>query len=282
MSGYPENSTQCSGTGDLSPGESPSGVGAKRTPRLPKPDARLRAAADWVAPCGTCADIGCDHGRLGAVLLAERRCQRLLAADISPKALAKAQARIRSLGFVEQTFFAVADGLDALDALPDKRADTLCILGMGGDTVAQILLRGRQRLQGATLILGAQTELYLARIAIQQIGYRLTDERIVQAEGRLYLLMRAMPAEADAPPYDERQLLLGPCLLKTLPAEWRPWLVRKRRLLSTAVEAMQAADRARDHERLAAALRELKYTEEALQALSVSEALKPGNGEAEP
>lgn len=254
----------------------------KRVPRPPIPDERLRAAADWVTPCELCADIGCDHGRLGAVLLTENRCKRLLAADISPKALEKAKTRIGALGLAERTVFIVADGLDALKAIPDQNADTVCILGMGGETVAQILRRGELRLQGATLILGAQTELFLVRIAIQQIGYRLTDERIVQAEGRLYLLMRAKPAPAGVAPYDERQLLLGPCLLETCPVEWRPWLIRKHRLLDSAVRAMQAANRARDRERLDAAQRELGYTEEALQALSASETLHGGEKEAEP
>jgi len=254
----------------------------KRVQRPPIPDERLRAAADWVTPCELCADIGCDHGRLGAVLLTENRCKRLLAADISPKALEKAKTRIGALGLAERTVFIVADGLDALKAIPDRNADTVCILGMGGETVAQILRRGKRRLQGATLILGAQTELFLVRIAIQQIGYRLTDERIVQAEGRLYLLMRAKPAPAGAAPYDERQLLLGPCLLETCPVEWRPWLIRKHRLRDSAVRAMQAANRARDRERLDAVQRELGYTEEALQALSASETLHGGEKEAEP
>ena len=93
--------------------DAPAQVLPHRTPRPPKPDARLRAAADWVVPCDICADIGCDHGRFGATLLLEKRCHRLLAADISEKALAKAKSRLTALGLAEQTVFTVADGLDA-------------------------------------------------------------------------------------------------------------------------------------------------------------------------
>jgi len=53
------------------------------TARMMKTDKRLRAAADWVEPCDIVADIGCDHGRLGAMLLLENRAKRLLASDIS-------------------------------------------------------------------------------------------------------------------------------------------------------------------------------------------------------
>ncbi len=241
---------------------------SRRTPRFPKPDARLRAAADWVAPCEICADIGCDHGRFGATLLAENRCKLLLAADISDPALHKARTRLSTLGLSNRTVFALADGLDALDALPGGLADTVCILGMGGDTIAGILLRGANRLRGATLVLGAQTELSLSRTAIQRIGYRLTDECIVNAGGRLYLLMRAAPAPQDAPEYTERELLLGPRLLQTLPEDWSPWLTRKRRLLAQAIAAMNASPREQNADRLAATLRELNYTNDALLALS--------------
>lgn len=242
------------------------GADAPGPGRPPQLDARLRAAADWIVDSDLCADIGCDHGRLGAVLLSENRCQRLLAADVSAKALAKARRRIEALGFGPRTVFAVADGLSALQTLPDGRADTVCILGMGGDAVAGILRRGEHLLAGATLILGAQTEFFLTRLAVQQIGYRLTDERVVCAGGRLYLLLRAMPTACPVV-YTERELLLGPCLLTGKSPLWHVWLTRKQRLLSAAVAAMRKAEATRDSQRLALAERELRYTEEALLAL---------------
>ena len=247
---------------------------ARRPGRPPQLDARLRAAADWVTDSEICADIGCDHGRLGAVLLSENRCRQLLAADVSAKALAKARRRIGALGYGPRTVFTVADGLSALQALPGGHADTVCILGMGGDTVACILRRGQQQLAGATLILGAQTEFSLTRLAVQQIGYQLTDERVVCAGGRLYLLLRAMPAACPVM-YTERELLLGPCLLAGQPPLWRVWLARKQRLLSAAVAAMHQAAAPREAERLALAERELRYTEEALLALEPAPEGKP-------
>ena len=235
--------------------------------RLPQLDERLRTAVELVPPCEVCADIGCDHGRFGTVLLAENRAQCLLAADVSAKALEKARARLNYLGFGERVTFAVADGLDALDALPDGRADVICVLGMGGDTVAGILQRGCERLHGATLVLGSQSLQETVRDAVQRIGYRLREERIAHADGRMYLLMRATPALSDEPAYTEKERLLGPCLLQSMPSEWRPWLERKRRLLSAAVAAMESADLPKDAQRLALHKRELQYTEETLRGL---------------
>ena len=240
-----------------------SGSGCPRSPRL---DARLRAAADWVTPCGICADIGCDHGLLGATLLLEHRCEHLLAADVSAKALGKARSCMDSLHLSAQVTFAVADGLEALSALPDGRADTVCILGMGGETLAGILRRGGHSLQGAQLILGAQTELPLVREALCSLGYRLTAERVVKAEQHLYLLMTAQPDTGDTLPYTERELLLGPCLLQTLPQEWAPWLLRRQRLLTQAIDAMQHSAKAET--RLPLLTRELLYTQDALANLA--------------
>ena len=254
---------------------------ASRThaPRPPKLDERLRAAADWVTPCDICADIGCDHGRLSAVLLLENRCQLLLAADISEKALQKAKVRLHGLGLESRAVFAVADGLAGLDILPQGQADTVCILGMGGETVAGILRRGQAKLHGATLILGAQTELYVVREALEAIGYQLTGERIVSAEERLYVLMRATPAPQGAPRCSQRELLLGPCLLRDLPICWLPWLERRQRLLTASVTAMQSAQTARDAQRLAQAQVELRFTQEALSALRSRHATETQTGE---
>lgn len=244
------------------------GLPTKPSPRPPVLDARLRAAADWVAPCGVCADIGCDHGRLGAVLLLENRCQNLLAADVSAKALAKAETRLTALGMLARVSFAVADGLDALATLPGGRADVICILGMGGETVAGILRRGYAQLRGAKLILGAQTELPVARAAVESVGYRFAQERIVQAEGRLYTLMLAQPAPQGALPYTQRELLLGPCLLRERPATWQPWLAKRAHLLQQAMKAMRASGGEGAAERLGRFEAELAMTCEALAVLA--------------
>lgn len=235
-----------------------------RAPRLPGLDPRLAAASNLTPPCEICADIGADHGRLSAVLLSSGRVKRMLVADVSAKALEKARKRLGVLGLAERATFQVADGLMALDALPGKAADAICILGMGGDTMAGILGRGRDRLKGATLVLGPQTELPLVRQALQAVDYRLRKECVAEASKRLYVLMLATPKQIGEAAYTEEELLLGPCLLRERPEEWRKLLRRRHGLLTKAQEAMLAAGLHKDRERLAETRRELAYVEEAL------------------
>ena len=102
--------------------------------------------------CGVCADIGADHGRLSAALLQSGRAGHVLTADVSAPSLNKAKTLLGGLGLSDRATFAVADGLRALDAL-SVPAETVFVLGMGGQTLSRILEEGRKRLHGAALVL---------------------------------------------------------------------------------------------------------------------------------
>ena len=58
---------------------------------LPTLDARLAAAAELVRPGEPVADIGCDHGKLTAVLAASGKYPKVIGADLRPGPLAKAE-----------------------------------------------------------------------------------------------------------------------------------------------------------------------------------------------
>ena len=80
-------------------------------------DSRLHSALLLAQPCGVCADIGADHGRLSAALLQSGRAKQVLVADVSAPSLNKAKILLGGLGLSDRATFAVADGLRALDAL---------------------------------------------------------------------------------------------------------------------------------------------------------------------
>ncbi|HPJ02880.1 MAG TPA: class I SAM-dependent methyltransferase [Candidatus Limiplasma sp.] len=233
------------------------------TARMLKMDKRLRAAADWVEPCDIIADIGCDHGRLGAMLLLENRARHLIASDISEKSLQKAQHCLQRHGLTGRAELHVADGLEAIT----QKVDTICILGMGGETLSGILLRGQSKLHGATLVLGAHTNLYVVRKTLQAIGYRITGEQVIRSEGRMYMLLRAAQGNGYEEPYTRRELMLGPMFLKERPESWRPWLERRRHYLHKTVSSLKAAGTDPQEKRFHKAQEELSYTLDVLQNL---------------
>ena len=235
--------------------------------RAPILDGRLSAAMELAENCHVFADIGADHGRLSTVLLLQDESRFALVADISPLALEKARALIGKMELNDRAQFAVSDGLDALDSFTDKVIDTVFVLGMGGETLSGILMRGQEKLRGATLILGAQTDLPLVRRTLCSIGYRIRRETIASEGKHHYVLLRATPAAHDEAGYTEEELLLGPCLMNAMPQNWLPVLEGRWKLLTQGVNAMRAAQLSKDEERLRQFEYELACVEAALSKL---------------
>ena len=104
--------------------------------RLPQLDARLSAAAGYVRPGHVAADIGCDHGKLTVDLLVSGRCPKVIAADLRPIPLSKAQENCRKAGCADRAELRLGNGLEVLQ--PGEATD-IVIAGMGAETIIEIL-----------------------------------------------------------------------------------------------------------------------------------------------
>lgn len=186
-------------------------------PRLPMLDGRLACAAALFPACAYGADIGADHGRLSCYLLASGRCERMCVSDISKDSLRKAERLLRLHHLAERADFRVGDGLTALP----RPADAIAILGMGGHTLSNILLDGKERLSGACLILSAHTHTPLVRQTLEDMEYHIVRECIVLEKGRCYILLRAEPGKEIL---TDTQRLIGPRLMEERPELYREYL----------------------------------------------------------
>ena len=203
--------------------------------RLPRLDERLQAALDLYPTCRLGADIGSDHGRLPLHLVSSGRCERMVVSDVSGPALSKAQILFDRHGFSERAVFYEANGLDALTP---ASVQAVSITGMGGDTISAILTAAPQRLQGASLILSPHTELAKLRETLPVIGYRMEKESIARAGGRFYVVLLAVPGAAT---YTQKELHLGPCLLKEHPPLLLDYLHWRLKVTQKALNALQRA-----------------------------------------
>lgn len=197
-------------------------------------DPRLSMIASLVGQCQCCADIGCDHGRLGASLLQTGQCERMVLTDISGPSLQKARRLIGDLGLTGRVDFAVGDGALALEC----PVDAAVIAGMGGATIAQIIREGRERLASARLILQPNVAAPLLRRALCECGYAICDERVAQDGRRSYVVIAAEPGKAQ---YDDRQLIVGPVLLERLPEELMPYARFRLRVAKKALEGARSS-----------------------------------------
>ncbi len=176
-------------------------------------DERLSMLYDMVPHCASAADIGADHGFLGARLLESGKCERVEFLDISEPSLKKAWRLIRRCGLMERADFTVGDGAAALKNL----ADAVIIAGMGAPTISGIVERGRDKLAHARLIMQPNIGVDLLRADLMRMGFAICDEMIVRAGGRFYV---AMAAERGQAVYTEKELLAGPVLLKKKPVDF--------------------------------------------------------------
>jgi len=175
-------------------------------------DDRLNMLAALTPACPVAADVGADHGFLGAWLLENGRCGRVQFLDISAPSLEKARRLIEDMQLEKRAVFSVGDGLDALV----EPAQTVIIAGMGGQTAAGIIERGRDKLHGTRLIMQPNVGLYELRSKLAELGFVIVDERLARAGGRWYV---GIAAEEGSAEYTEKELLVGPVLLRSKPKE---------------------------------------------------------------
>ena len=220
-------------------------------------DPRLSMIARLIGNCESYADIGCDHGRLGAFMLQCGQCKRAVLTDISEPSLRKARNLIGILGLSDRAVFAVGDGARALN----EPVDAVVIAGMGGATIADIVRDGRERLGNARLILQPNVAAPQLRETLSECGYEIADERVAQDGRRNYVVICAQPGHAN---YCERELIVGPVLLKNLPGELEPYA---RFRLKVAKKALSGAEASEDAAQTEPLQREIAIWEEVLECL---------------
>ncbi len=199
-------------------------------------DARLSLAYDLYDPCELAADIGTDHAHLPAALLQRGRCQHMILSDISESALQNARNEMIRFRLLDRVTLRAGDGLAPLQ----EPCGMISVTGMGGRTIREILLSGKQKLRGASLLLSAHTDLPLIREAVNLAGYHLDREEPCFCAGRYYLVMRARPG---ARPVSPREIRLGGPLFESGSDQLIPYVKRRREVLESSLKGLLSAEK---------------------------------------
>jgi tRNA (adenine22-N1)-methyltransferase len=197
---------------------------------------RLSTIASFVSPDARVADVGTDHGRLAAHLVA-RGAAFVIATDRSLAALANATS---TLAAADGTRFELRCG-DGLGVLQPHEVDTVVLAGMGGATI-------RRLLDAAPVVVAA-----LARLVVQPEGHwlavrkwiaargaTLIDEVLVRDGARFRLVCAIDPnrrarSRSAALEWSEIDLRLGPLLARRGDPTWRAWIAGQIRALDVAL-----------------------------------------------
>ena len=198
-------------------------------------DARLSLAYDLYDPCELAADIGTDHAHLPAALLQRGRCQHMILTDLSESALRNARNEMIRFRLSDRVSLRLGDGLAPLE----EKCGMISVTGMGGRTVRNILLSGKEKLQGASLVLSAHTDLPLIREAVSLIGYHTDREEPCFCAGRYYLVLRARPGSRPA---TAQEIRLGGPLFDSGSDQLIPYLKRRRDVLERSLSGLLSAE----------------------------------------
>ena len=170
---------------------------------LPTLDARLSAAAELVRPGEPVADIGCDHGKLTAVLAASGRYPKVIGADLRPGPLAKAEQTLEYAGCKDRAELRLGDGLSVLSP---GEVSTIVLAGVSAQTTWEIIEKAPwvSAPGGPRLVMVPATRHSDLRRWLWEHGFALAADRPVQAAGRWYAVMAAeYTGEVKTPTFQE-------------------------------------------------------------------------------
>lgn len=181
---------------------------------------RLAELARMVHAGSRVADVGCDHGRLPALLLESGRASFCVATDVRAGCVEELTGRLRPRFSSRRLSLRRGWGLRCLRRA--DRLDTLVLAGLGARTIRLIL----DDVQAAVprpvrLVLQPRTEPELVRDWLAARGYCIADESLILDRGRFHLTIAAergrVARNADAPPPLERRDLreVGPLLARS-------------------------------------------------------------------
>lgn len=203
---------------------------------------RLNEVAKFVTLGARLADIGSDHAYLPCVLVKKGIVSFAIAGEVALGPFQRARQEVLSRGLKEQIEVRLGNGLEVLEK--EDRIDTLTLCGMGGILIQHILAEGKEKgkLSGSEkLILQPNVDEEWLRNYLQNNGYRITAESIIEEKGKWYEIISAEAASIPTA-YSRKQLRYGPFLLneKTKPfiEKWE----QKRKKLLTIKEQLKESN----------------------------------------
>lgn len=127
------------------------------------------------------ADVGTDHALLACFVAGGAKA--VIASDVREGPLNAARRNIVRFGAANVSVV-MSDGLDNIPF-----ADDVVICGMGGELIADIVLRCRFTTKDTQFILQPMTKPDELRRRLYRGGFEITKERVCRDAGRLYTVM---------------------------------------------------------------------------------------------
>ena len=159
---------------------------------------RLGRVAANMQSGGVVADIGCDHGFTSIYLVQQGLASGAIAMDVNRGPLQRAAEHVEQYGLMEKIQLRLSDGLQEL---APGEAD-----------------------EARELVLSPQSEIFLVRRKIHELGYTIAWEEMVEDQKKYYVILRAVPGREA---YQEQEYLYGRKLIQERDAVFREFLEKE-------------------------------------------------------
>lgn len=172
---------------------------------------RLRAIASMLRPSVTLVDVGADHAYLLIDAIERGLFNRGIGIEINAGPCRSARLNVAGSNLADRIDIRLGDGLGPITM---QEADSVVIAGMGGHTICGILNREPEKVKCVRqLVLQPQSTPERVRTLLSNLGFGIEAERLVQEDGRLYVIICA---SREAPGFDPtwENLHVGPKLLE--------------------------------------------------------------------
>ena len=170
---------------------------------------RLQLVAEYVEN-RRLADIGSDHAYLPIYLAKNNKIDYAVAGEIVEGPHKVSIKNVREEGLVGTIDCRKAAGLDAIELSDNIEVITIC--GMGGKLIADILEKGKEKLANKpNLVLQPNVGENFVREKLQELGYEITAENIIEEDGHIYEIIVAKAGEMKL---TEEEKVFGEYLLK--------------------------------------------------------------------
>ncbi|USG63843.1 tRNA (adenine(22)-N(1))-methyltransferase TrmK [Brevibacillus ruminantium] len=231
---------------------------------------RLQTIASFCPEGARVADIGSDHALLASYLIENKMASHVVAGELNEGPFQAAKKQIQSIGAEDRVSVRKGDGLAVL---APGEVDVICIAGMGGQLIVSILADGAEKLEGVNrLILQPNVGEELVRRWMQENGWQLTHETILEEDGIIYEILVADRGVPDTPYLgkertEEELLRLGPFLWEekspVLTSKW----MRERDKWRKVLEQLSRSEKEEAQERARQVEKELEWMDEVIACL---------------
>lgn len=148
---------------------------------------RINQICDFIDKTGRIIDIGSDHAYLAIECVLRKIAGYAVVSDINLGPVNKAIGNIKKHGLKDDIQAVVCDGLDQIELM---QGDTIVIAGMGGELIANIIMRAKDRIdRSMSFILQPASSVYELKRYLFENGFYISKEKYFLYREKPYIII---------------------------------------------------------------------------------------------